>query len=65
MLKKLLIGSLFTVALITFTGCTNGNDADAGKCGAGKCDSAKTVEKKCDSGKCDGAKATDAKCGSK
>jgi hypothetical protein len=51
MLKKLLFTSLLGLAMVAFTGCTDGKDA-----AAGKCDSAKTVKTKCDSGKCDSAK---------
>ena len=53
-MKKLIFSSLIGLALVAFTGCTNGSDADASKCQAGKCDSAK---------KCDGAvKETAQKC---
>ena len=53
-MKKLIFSSLLGLALVAFTGCTNGSDAGASKCQSGKCDSAK---------KCDGAaKETAAKC---
>ena len=60
-MKKLIFSSLVGLALIAFTGCTNGSDAAASKCQAGKCDSAK----KCDgASKCsaDKAKETAKKC---
>ena len=52
-MKKLIFSSLLGLALVAFTGCTSGNDADAGaKCsGSSKCDGAK---------KCDGAAKCDA-----
>ncbi len=61
-MKKLIFGSLVGLALVAFTGCTNGSDAGASKCdsakkcdGAAKCsaDKAKETAKKCQaSGKC-------------
>lgn len=60
-MKKLIFSSLMGLALITFTGCTNGSDASASKCQAGKCDGTK----KCASAaKCsaDKAKETAKKC---
>jgi len=57
-MKNLLFGALVGTALIAFTGCTNGDDAQMGaKCQSGKCQS----------GKCqaDKAKAKAAKCGGK
>lgn len=60
-MKKLIFGSLLGLALIAFTGCTNGSDAGASKCQSGKCDGAakcsgdkaKETAKKCQaSGKC-------------
>lgn len=53
-MKKLIFSVLVGLALVAFTGCTNGSDAGASKCQAGKCDSAK----KCDSA----AKETSSKC---
>ena len=55
--KKLIFSSLVGLALIGFTGCTTGDDANAGmKCQAGKCKgaplTAKKVAKKCGDGKC-------------
>ena len=58
-MKKLIFSSLVGLALVAFTGCTNGNDAQAEKCQSGKCDGAK----KCDGAvKCDAGKAVK-KCG--
>ncbi len=38
--KKLIFSSLVGLALIAFTGCTTGGDADAeAKCSSGKCGS--------------------------
>ena len=51
-MKKLIFSSLVGLALVAFTGCTNGSDAEASKCQSGKCDSAK----KCTGKKCDGVK---------
>jgi len=63
-MKKLIFSSLVGLALIAFTGCTTGSDAEAGakcassgKCASGKCGdakkAAKEVAKKCaSSGKC-------------
>lgn len=54
-MKKLIFTSLVGLALVAFTGCTTGNDAEASKCQSGKCDGAK----KCDgAAKCDAKKAT-------
>jgi hypothetical protein len=56
-MKKLIFTALVGLAMVGFTGCTTGGDADAGaKCSAsGKCASSKT--KKCAaSGKCAGDK---------
>jgi len=47
-MKKLIFSSLVGLALVAFTGCTNGSDASASKCQAGKCQA----------GKCKGAPAT-------
>ena len=67
-MKKLIFSSLVGLALVAFTGCTNGSDAatDAkcsasSKCdGAAKCDASKTAKKcaagKCAAGKCDSGK---------
>jgi len=55
-MKKLIFGSLLGFALVAFTGCTTGDDAEAGmKCQSGKCQSAS----KCSGDK---AKETAAKC---
>ena len=43
-MKKLIFSSLMGLALLAFTGCTNGSDAGTSKCQSGKCDGAK----KCD-----------------
>jgi hypothetical protein len=62
-MKKLIFSSLVGLALVAFTGCTTGNDAQAAKCQSGKCDGAKTSAKKV-AKKCDGAKKCSAgKCG--
>ena len=59
-MKKLIFSALLGLAMVAFTGCTSGNDAEteakcsaSSKCdGAKKCDASKTA-KKCDSsGKC-------------
>ena len=53
-MKKLIFSALLGLALVAFTGCTNGSDAGADKCQSGKCDGAN---------KCDGAvKEAAAKC---
>ena len=52
-MKKLIFSSLVGLALVAFTGCTNGSDASASKCQAGKCQAGK-----CQAGKCKGAPAT-------
>ena len=68
-MKKLIFSSLVGLALVAFTGCTTGNDADAAsKCQSGKCNGDKT--KKCQSStKCSTNKAqkcqSDGKCGTK
>jgi len=59
-MKNLIFSSLVGLALVAFTGCTNGSDAEAAKCQSGKCDGAKKCAgdkksdgaKKCDAGKC-------------
>ncbi|NOR56563.1 MAG: hypothetical protein GQ531_10175 [Sulfurovum sp.] len=60
-MKNLIFSSLVGLALVAFTGCANGNDAEAAKCQSGKCEGAKKcagdkksdAAKKCDaSGKC-------------
>lgn len=53
-MKNLIFSSLVGLALVTFTGCTNGSDA-----GASKCDSAKKCQT---SGKCGDAKKAVTKC---
>jgi hypothetical protein len=64
MLKKILFTSLLGLAMVAFTGCTDGKDT-----ATGKCDSAKEVKTKCGEGKCDSAKKTvtkeEGKCSSK
>jgi hypothetical protein len=65
-MKKLIFTALVGLAMVAFTGCTTGNDAEAGaKCAAsGKCASAKNCKAtgKCKaSGKC----ATGDKCKAK
>ena len=63
MFKKVLVSSLFCLALVGFAGCADSTKNISGKCGTGKCDSAKKVEKKCGAGKCDSAKKVEKKCG--
>ena len=56
-MKKVIFASLMGLALVAFTGCTTGNDAEAAKCQSGKCDGAKKAPAKCDSAKkCDAGK---------
>lgn len=68
-MKKLIFTALVGLAMVGFTGCTNGSDAEvASKCQSGKCNGDKT--KKCQStDKCSTSKAQkcqgDGKCGSK
>ncbi len=50
-MKKLIFSSLVGLALVAFTGCTNGSDVGASKCQSGKCDGA---------AKCSGDKAKEA-----
>ncbi|MGC9351560.1 MAG: hypothetical protein ACP5D3_06185 [Sulfurovum sp.] len=45
MLRNILFTSLLGLAMVAFTGCTDGKDAATGKCNAGKCDSAKKSQK--------------------
>ncbi len=62
-MKNLVFTALVGLAMITFTGCTTGSEAEAAtKCSAsGKC-AAKKVESKCAaSGKC-GAEKAASKC---
>jgi hypothetical protein len=40
-MKKLIFSSLVGLALVAFTGCTTGSDAEVSKCQSGKCDGAK------------------------
>ena len=64
-MKKLIFASILGLALVAFTGCTTGNDANAGmKCQAGKCQTGKSKDaKKCAaSGKCGSAKKVAKKC---
>ena len=61
-MKNLIFSSLVGLALVAFTGCTNGSDAETAKCQSGKCDGAKKCagDKKSDTAKkCDSS----AKCG--
>ena len=45
-MKKILFGSLVTMALIAATGCSGmDSGAKSGKCGQGKCGADKKVEK--------------------
>ena len=60
-MKKLIFSSLVALALVAFTGCTTGNDAEAAKCQSGKCDGAKKCQA---SGKCGDAKKVAKKCAS-
>lgn len=59
-MKKLIFSSIIGLALIAFTGCTNGNDADTGA----KCQSSKCQSNKAKSSKCSGDKKSTAKCSS-
>ena len=58
-MKKLLFTALIGLAMLGFTGCTNGADAAAeSKCSAsGKCAADKAASKCSASGKCSGDKA--------
>ena len=59
-MKKLIFSSLVGLALVAFTGCTNGSDAAAAsKCQSGKCDGSKKCQA---SGKCGDAKKVAKKC---
>jgi hypothetical protein len=60
-MKKLIFSSLIGLALIAFTGCTNGSDAEMSKCQSGKCNGAKKCQA---SGKCGNAKKVAKKCNS-
>jgi hypothetical protein len=54
-MKSLIFSSLLGLALVAFTGCTNGSDAGASKCQSGKCsgDKKSSDAKKCQAnGKC-------------
>ncbi len=70
-MKKLIFSSLVGLALVAFTGCSHGNDAEVGtKCsGTSKCDTAKKCDSasKCDGNKvatkCDSASSAVEKCG--
>jgi len=70
-MKKLIFSSLVGLALIAFTGCTTGDEADAGmkcqagKCQTGKCKGAPDTVKKCGDAKKVVAKCSGGKCGSK
>lgn len=65
-MKKLIFSSLIGLALLAFTGCTNGSDATVSKCQTCECDKAKKCDgpKKCDSTKkCSTGKCSAGKCG--
>ncbi|CAA6813963.1 MAG: Unknown protein [uncultured Sulfurovum sp.] len=62
-MKKLIFSALLGLGMIAFTGCTTGNDAEAGakcstskKCAASKC----ATTKKCAASKCAAKKLEDA-----
>ena len=64
-MKNLIFTALVGLAMVGFTGCTNGTDAKVTKCQANKCDSSKKCKA---SGKCGDAKkskkcAASGKCG--
>jgi len=57
-MKNLVFTALVGLAMVAFTGCTNGSDAGASKCdgakkcqASGKCGDAKKVPTKCDGAK--------------
>jgi len=58
-MKNLIFSTLVGLALVSFTGCTTGNDAAASKCQSGKCDGVKKCQT---SGKCGDAKKVTKKC---
>ena len=58
-MKNLVFTALVGLAMVGFTGCTNGNDAAASKCHAGKCDGSK----KCDANKASTKCQASGKCG--
>ncbi len=61
--KKLIFSSLVGLALIAFTGCTTGGDAEAeAKCSSSKCQGDKKTTKCGTSSKCGDAKKVVAKC---
>ena len=61
--KKLIFSSLVGLALIAFTGCTTGGDAEAeAKCSSSKCQGDKKTTKCGTSGKCGDAKKAATKC---
>jgi hypothetical protein len=62
-MKKLIFSSLVGLALVAFTGCTNGSDAETEKCQSGKCDGAQKCDAKTPAKKCDGASSAVEKCG--
>ena len=62
-MKKLIFSSLVGLALIAFTGCTTGDDAEAeAKCSSSKCQVDKQTTKCGTSSKCGDAKKVVAKC---
>ena len=64
-MKKLIFSSLVGLALVAFTGCTNGSDASSGtKCsGTSKCDGASKCDGNKVAKKCDSASSAVEKCG--
>lgn len=66
-MKNLMFTALVGLAMIGFTGCTTGSNAETAKCQAGKCQAGKCQgAKKCStSTKCsaDKAKCSTGKCG--
>jgi len=68
-MKKLIFTALVGLAMVAFTGCTTGSDAETSKCQSGKCQTAQKCDAgKCQAGKCKGAPsakkcAASGKCG--
>jgi len=61
--KKLIFSSLVGLALVAFTGCTDGDKAEVGtKCSSSKCQGDKKASKCGTSSKCGDAKKVVAKC---
>jgi|AGBJ01.1.fsa_nt_gi hypothetical protein len=63
-MKKLIFSSLVGLALVTFTGCTNGSNTETSKCQSGKCDSTQKCDAKETPTKCNGAVSEVEKCNS-